>query len=366
MERIESGEGVFWRTPAYSQTMVVQEERSMAMNLTINSNESIKKDQIYLVRQGVVKEPLTEDSRLKQIPGTTSYELTNTFQFVQLGKNRIEVKVDRKVSKPLISDPMVFNFTPFKPNVHLLSVGTQTNLQFTPNDARDFAEAFKSQGSRNGGKLFNEVNVDTLLASSATASNIRKNIQRFRGMYKGGAIGDKDILVLFLSSHGFIGNDRQFRLQGEDYDTYVWEETSVSYEKDIMSILNDIPCKKLIFIDACYSGEGAKGDGKEVDKRIEDLNKRLKGVTTIVSSQGDEASYEDRTWQNGAFTEAILEVFNTKLADTDKDNFITINEMWYYIRNRVPQLVQSVKGKPQHPVLKINELGDVAIFYRNQ
>lgn len=365
MRKMETGEGIFWRTPAWNPSMIVQDERTLPMKVLINSNEDIRKDQIFLIHQGVAKVPLSEDSRLKRITGTTKYELTNNFQFVQSGKNRIEVRADRRYAKPLTSDPLVFNFTPFKPNVHLLSVGTQTNLQYTPYDARDFAEAFSSQGSKLGGRLFNEVNIDTLLATSASASNIRKKVQRFQGMYKDGTIGKKDILVLFLSSHGFIGGDRQFRLQGEDYDTYAWKETSVSYQEDILAILNEIPCKKLIFIDACYSGEGAKGDGDEVDQRIEALNRRLKGVTTIVSSQGNEASYEDRVWQNGAFTEAILEVFNTSLADTDKDHFITINEMWFYIRNRVPQLVQQVKGKPQHPVLKVNELGDVAIFYRN-
>ena len=354
--------GIFWIVPNWQSTPLVVEQRQFKLKAIINSPVAIQKKDIYLVRQQIAKVPLAPTAKLKELsPG--KYELTTTMQLEGEGLMEVVIKVKTSLAGTMASNPLPINFSPYRPNVHLLSVGTQTNLSYTINDAKDFANLFQTQSQAAGGQLFNIVDIHTLTGEAATATAIKGAIERLETKFKNNRIGKKDLILLYLSSHGFLDDRRQLRIQGDDYDPGAWRTTSVSYERDIMEILDGIPCKKLIFIDACHSGGGEKGDDLAVKYRIEELNKTLQGVTTIVSSSGAEISYEDEQWRNGAFTEAIVEGLLQYRADTNRNYLITINELWQYVRTRVPSLVKEVKEKTQHPQLLSNELGDLAIFY---
>ena len=141
--------------------------------------------------------------------------------------------------------------------------------------------------------------------------------------------------------------------------------TSVAFKQDIMNVLDEINCKKLVFVDACHSGAGQKFNVADLNYEIEKLNAVTEGITTFVSSQGDELSYEDSSWKNGAFTEAILKGLKNAEADKDQNYIITVNELSDYLRKEVPRMVMDKKGKPQNPKLLTNDLGDVAIFFIN-
>ncbi|MEM1119390.1 MAG: caspase family protein [Bacteroidota bacterium] len=358
----DGAKGIFWQQPRWQSNPIVQEQHLFKMKVLINSSVQLKKSDIYVLRQNIAKIPPAPDSKLKRLsPG--KYVFTNTVQLTQEGIQQLEVKVKSTIGGIITSNPILVNFSPHRPNIHLLAVGTQTNLDYTMNDAQDFAQLYQNQESSKGGRLYNTVHSELLIGEKATASNIKGSIEQLETKFNNGGIGDNDLIILYLSSHGFIDRNGKLRIQGDDYDSGQRRTTSVSYEYDIVEVLNLIPCKKLIFIDACYSG-GSKGDNGEVDKKIRELSEK-RGFTTIVSSRGNEASYEDDVWQNGAFTEAIVEgLFNAR-ADEDKNRFITINELWHYIRDRVPLLVERVKNKPQHPSLLKNDLGDASIFSVN-
>lgn len=358
----DGAKGIFWQQPRWQSNPIVQEAHQFKMKVLINSSVQIKKSEIYILRQNVAKIPPAPDSKLKKI-GLGKYEFTNTVQLTQEGMNELQVKINSKVAGTIKSNPILVNFSPHRPNVHLLAVGTQTNLDYTINDAQDFAKLYENQSSKKGGNLYNTVNASILIGEKATAFNIKGSIEQLETKFNNGGIGNNDLIVLYLSSHGFIDGNGNLRIQGDDYDSGKRRTTSVSYEADIVDVLSLIPCKKLIFIDACYSG-GSKGDNGEVDRKIRELSEK-RGFTTIVSSQGTEASYEDDVWQNGAFTEAIVEGLHNARADEDNNRLITINELWHYIRDRVPRLVERVKNKPQHPDLLRNDLGDAAIFSIN-
>jgi len=129
--------------------------------------------------------------------------------------------------------------------------------------------------------------------------------------------------------------------------------------------LKEINCKKLVFVDACHSGAGEKFNIADLNYEIEKLNKITTGLTTFVSSQGDELSYEDSAWKNGAFTEAIIKGLSEGEADLDKNYIVTVNELSSYLTAEVPRMVLDKKGKPQNPKLLSNDLGDVAIYFIN-
>ena len=72
---------------------------------------------------------------------------------------------------------------------------------------------------------------------------------------------------------------------------------------------------------------------------------------TLSSCKADEKSYEAQNWENGAFTEAMLEAFADKTlsdargaynADVNRDRIINLGELYDFLQRRVPQLVKSV------------------------
>ena len=166
---------------------------------------------------------------------------------------------------------------------------------------------------------------------------------------------------MFISSHGYIEKqDEKFRIQGDDFNGVYYSTTSVSYEY-ITEKLDKMQCKKLVFIDACHSG-GAKASVSAINDAIIELTQKVDGITTLTSSSADEISYEHANWQNGAFTEIILKGLSGK-ADANTNGIITVNELYSYLENNVPDLVKSqYNGQTQHPNLTRSDLGDLPIF----
>jgi uncharacterized caspase-like protein len=134
----------------------------------------------------------------------------------------------------------------------------------------------------------------------------------------------------------------------------------VSFRTDIVDILDAIPCKKVIMIDACHSG-GARANPADINFEINRLNSIGKGLSVFASSRGEEQSYEDPVWQNGAFTASIVKGL-TGAADADNNKIISLHELSLYVGKHVSAMVNKIKKRPQNPVLVNDELGDVAIY----
>ncbi|MDX2249397.1 MAG: caspase family protein [Bacteroidia bacterium] len=271
------------------------------------------------------------------------------------------------------SEVLKVNFVPLtKPNLYIVAIGPKTDLKYTVNDARDFAALFANQGGSGGNRLYAKVEVLSLLAENATAGEIKGVLEEFRTKYVTQNLKYNDVLAVFISSHGFLNNGN-FRIKGDDYKPSRQESTSVSYQDDIIDKLKEIPCKKLIFLDACHSGgataSGEKSDAVssyEINLAIQKLNKTREGFITIASSQAEQYSYEDDVWKNGAFTESIVKALGSALADTDRNKIITTTELYDYISKEVPRIVKTVKRQDQVPKLVENDLGDIPLFVVTQ
>jgi hypothetical protein len=83
-------------------------------------------------------------------------------------------------------------------------------------------------------------------------------------------------------------------------------------------------------------------DGAEVDIDSDALRLHLAAakVTVLTSSQGREKSGEDPQWQNGAFTEALLEAFDDPIADVDRNQLINPIGLAKYVVQRVRALTR--------------------------
>ena len=250
-----------------------------------------------------------------------------------------------------------------KPNLYMLAFGPKPNfnfIEFTDNDAADFKRAFSLQDCGKSA-LYNKINAKTFVKEEAKAKKILEQIDN---MIASNIIKPNDVFMLFFSSHGYR-KDSMFCIQGDDYRSWSEEETSVCSEQ-LYERLNPVHAKKIFFIDACQSGKEPPTDSLF---RIPDKKNQLTGYTIIASSEFDADSYTHTEWQNGAFTEALLEALEGKANKADgnenMDDVIGINEITTYLKKRVPELCKEVDEDSiqlQRPQMIRNELGNLPLF----
>ncbi len=278
----------------------------------------------------------------KRDTGYYSYTYRNKIPLI-MGTNRVEVIVDGKPSAPIFVE-----YAPQRSNLFILAIGpVHSDLMYTSKDAKDFAEAFRSQGGVD--KLYPNVHVQEITTPETTnLTGIKQAMYDLSYMWKDGLITANDVVVVFISSHGKI-YENQFKILQSGYNPK-YESVSIDYKNEVLDVLNRLSCKKLIFLDACHSGGAKEGFGG-LSKAVIDLAKTQPGVSTLSSCKADEKSYEAQNWENGAFTEAMLEAFADKSfndargaysADVNKDRIITLGELYDFLQRRVPQLVKSV------------------------
>jgi len=348
---------IFWINPnpdVMDGKPVVSEKASVEIQVKIISNKKVGKEDIKVIINGKemgkskfnevgLKESAAEEmfeyTYANSIPLEETSDHINTIEVIAAGK---------KCKKPL-----KVLYSAGKPNLHILAIGTSLDLQFPKKDAQDFADIFSKQAGPEKDKLFGSVTVRKLIGAEASTNAIKESIERYRYDFKTGSIGPRDVMLIFISSHGFIYQDK-LRIQGDDYKDIFKETYSVAYE-EITSRLKEVPCKKLIFLDACFSG-GAKANVADVNSAISLLNMQGEGVATFSSCSNDEYSYEDAKWQNGAFTYSIKDGLTKGKADKDGNGIITIGELYDHVSATVPKIVTEVKNKSQHPTMPVSDL----------
>jgi len=247
-----------------------------------------------------------------------------------------------------------------KPNLYILAVGVsdyadkQYNLTFAHSDADSIAEMFATMK----GKIFRKVEVKKILNKDATLQNIKIAINWLETQAT-----QKDMVIMFFSSHGALDNKGNLYILPHDFNPVSLFATGLNI-KDITSGVNGTPCKKLIFMDACHSGESgndllefASLKDANLDNIIKEVADAEPGISIMTSSSGKEYSYEKPSWGHGAFTKAILEGLHGS-ADFNKDKMIGFAELNLYVSERVKELT---KGK-QHPFTPINIFGNIPLF----
>jgi hypothetical protein len=281
----------------------------------------------------------TDLSAVKQEQQEYTYTFKRKTQ-LGVGESKFEVVVDDQISKPIFIE-----YAPERANLHILAIGPQHNdLKYTSKDAHDFASAFRGQVGTD--KLYPQVFVtEATDAESSNLTGFKQALYDLSYQWKDGQIKANDVLILFISSHGKIVENR-FKILQTGYNPK-YDNLCIDFKSDILDILDGIKCKKIIFLDACHSG-GAKDGYDGLSKAVIDLAKTLPGVSTLASCQSDEKSYESALWENGAFTESLLEAFSNKLipegnyrADANNDRVLRLGELYDFLQKRVPQLVKS-------------------------
>ncbi len=352
---------IFWISPdpdEFDGKSFVAESDIIDIKLKALSTTPLEENQFSIVLNGQDYAPKFNEIQIRSKQNSSTFTYTNRIKLKETPNhiNTLQIKLT-KGTQVVASTTLQIFYNPAKPNLHVISIGTKPlNLKYPDKDAKDFADLFANQAGSSDQQLFGQVHVKSLVGEAATSSEIQGLLEEYKFTHD---VSPRDLLIVFLSSHGFMYNE-EFRIQGNEYDPRRKRTTSVSYNSIIRN-LNDMECKKLVMIDACQSG-GAKASTEEIYEAIAELNQAQNGITTITSSSKDQLSYEDTTWENGAFTEAIINGLQNAQADENKDDIISVQELFDYVRMQVPQMVRKVKNEIQTPNITSNELGDLPFY----
>ncbi len=352
----------------------INESNELNIRLRATSNIRLAQSNFKILIDG--KEPsaggkmtlVSLDEINDQGGGDYMYEYKTSLK-VPKGRTSIRILASYdNYTKP--SQELVVNYAPEEIDLHILAIGTQSDLKYSQKDARDFVRLFKAQAGE--GRLFRNVWIDSLIGTNASAGNIVTKIEEMsRTTFR-----PNDVILLFISSHGFI-RDGRLRIMGSDFKTTLFLRTSVDLKEEVVDPLSNLNCKKFIFLDACHSGAAVGADmagsksasSFEINQAIGELLNASNECTIFSSSSGNEMSWEDDTWQNGAFTKALKEGLGEGKADENRNGIIRIQELYNYIRTRVPEMVKQAMKKDLNGNLatqtpKWNQRGDVSIYLK--
>jgi WD40 repeat protein len=268
-----------------------------------------------------------------------------------------------------------------KENLYFIGFGVskyrnkELNLNYAAKDVIDLEKIFKSMKS-NYDNVYTKIFVD----KDVTIANIKKA----KELLNNSKIDDT--FVLFIAGHGVHDTDKNFTYYFLTHNTDLnnLNKTSAPFNL-IENILYDIPPRNKIFLmDTCESGEieeereenyfylsnvrgikarsirglsrvSANKTGQKVsrtfllerDRYIYNDLVRRSGTIIFSSLKGGEFSYEKDEFENGLFTEEILNALTKANSDKDRDGFISTDEL----REYVIKAVSKTSNDLQHPTV---------------
>lgn len=347
------------------------EEPTTTVKIRIQSEKQLLNQDVRAVVNGIVLDNSKDAGQPIQRNEFSGFSTLSIDVPLKEGNNEIYVEVKQN-GQVVRTKPLTISFEPSKPNLHVLAIGPKySDLKYNGKDALDFAKIMEDQEDRG---LFNRVFIRTYTSAEETTKRaisiaFSDLLKRFTEKDGADKIAKNDVLMVFISSHGEMTGKR-FQIIPSDYDRNYPTETGLDYKDKVIHYLDLINCKKFVFLDACHSGGASKSVGKlGISRALLELNKSMDGLSSITSCGRDELSYEHENWENGAFTEALIEAFSGKTItlddgttfssdqskENDGDGLLSLEELFNYLEVRVPILVESINKSGQTPHKKFDE-----------
>ncbi len=168
----------------------------------------------------------------------------------------------------------------------------------------------------------------------------RKNIvDAFEKVLKGA--GKDDMVICYLALHGIPYANELYFLP-YDAETDKIAATGIP-SSDIIRLLKLSRAGKIVFfIDACHSGGFIDEIGLKrglihylVSQLIEELALSRRSLAVMSASSAGEVSFEGEKWDNhGVFTYYLIKGLRGS-ADTDRDGFVRLRELYNWVYKRV-------------------------------
>ena len=242
-----------------------------------------------------------------------------------------------------------------KPKLYLLSVGVSQyadaslKLGFAAKDAQDFAVAVEQQR----GRLYRDVLTKVLADEDATKDNILDGLDWIER-----ETTTKDVAMIFLAGHGVNDRSGLYYFLPVDVEIKRLKRTGLVFS-DIKNTIAALAGKTILFSDTCHSGNimGTRRGVADINAVVNEFTSAENGAVVFASSTGRQYALEDKAWNNGAFTKALVEGLGGG-ADYKGTGRITINMLDLYLSERVKELT---KGQQTPTTTKPRTIPDFPI-----
>ncbi len=235
-----------------------------------------------------------------------------------------------------------------------------SDLQLTDNDASDMKTALEAT-------IFGYES--HLLVNRIVKKDIEQALANLQGL------NEKSVFTFFYAGHGGFANNESYLYLSDGYRLYMSE---------LRTMLQQLPGKKVVLIDACNSGNFTDlVVGRDLQKAIKQVNEQFNASVinafshttrneepefyVMTGSNIHQSSWENATLRNGVFSFFLLDgigdvgvdnpqdLFDyTFDADVNEDGKVTFSEAYQYAAPRVEQFVhdlneyhQSIQVYPQ-------------------
>lgn len=197
-----------------------------------------------------------------------------------------------------------------------------------------------------------EENIISLLDSKATKSQIEGYLKS----YIPKNVDNDTNLYVYFAGHGIPDIEKgDAYLVPYDGDTRFITQTGYKL-RSFYEDLNNLNIKKsYVFLDACFSGTGARSNkillagARPALIHVEDIALLSDKVISLTASTGGQISNSYPEKEHGLFTYFLLSGLKGS-ADTNKDGWVSIAELYNYVKDNVSR-VSRRKGIEQTPVV---------------
>lgn len=241
--------------------------------------------------------------------------------------------------------------TPKTADLYVLSIGINDYenpamaLNYASADAKSFARAIEKKSK----KLFDKIEVITLLDQDATKARIMEELDGLIAK-----VGKEDVLYFYYAGHGGMGNREFYFIPVECVSLY--QEDKLSDAAISATLLNEklrqiSALKQVVVLDACHSGASTQvlaSRGLMEEKALAQLA-RSTGIHIMAAAGSEQQAVEFGQLGHGVFTYVLLEALEGKADGAPMDEKVTIYELKSYLDDQVPEQSKAYQGSTQYP-----------------
>jgi ribonuclease HI len=325
------------------------------LNVFVNEQlQRVKPDETNIENdEGIETTTYKVDVELPKKENTITVEAKHA----EATSNRAEVVVGCSAIKPLRNGPKLY----------VLAVGVSKykdqrfNLRYADVDAEDFVAAWKEQE----GKKYEEVIARTITNEQATVDGILDGFDWLKEQ----DFTSQDVVLVFLAGHAAFDEDDIWVFGSTDMRTDKLVRTGIK-NNDVNQLLE----KQLhgagtviLFLDTCHSGgvQRSRGGPSLKGQHSQQMDVwKVSQKRVIASCNTSEVSLEDDRWENGAFTECLLEALADE-STAGNDGEINIEELYLHTRELTARLTKNrqtptTSGRSMnHGITNLAVVGDV-------
>jgi hypothetical protein len=353
---IRSGDDMNFKSFPTISSVIIEDDKANFVKFSISANKGKSKlAELEVHNNGtlVYSEKISEDQKNKfdKIFVMETSSGINRYEFI--------IKDEAGYESPRITR-FYNNTTIVKPNLYLVVIASEKfknnkyDLSYAVKDATDMANTMSNS------KSFGKIEVKKMFNQAFTVDSL-STLEKF---FSKASIND--VVMVFFAGHGYLDDDLSYY-----FPTYYTDFTdpkinSVAYKSFETLFKGMKPIRKLMFIDACFSGEVdeetiynseeentnkdttraaktiyttfAQSTALEMSKAIFSDLRQNSGATIISSAGGTEAAFEGEKWNNGLFTHCLLEGISNYKADKNSDKKVSLSELQRYVAEEVYRL----------------------------